>query len=87
MPPTAPTVPPALAVPPVPPTVIPTLPVTYADVACRKPRGKKPAAQQSAVTTTTPSSVATHSSHPVLLHHFVTSNPSLVEADNIANRE
>jgi hypothetical protein len=59
MPPAAPTVLPALAVPPVPPTVIPTLPVTYADVACRKPRGKKPAAQQSAVTTNMPSTVAT----------------------------
>jgi hypothetical protein len=56
--PAAPTVPPALAVPPVPPTVIPTLPVMYANVACRKPRGKRPAAQQSAATTNTPSTVA-----------------------------
>jgi hypothetical protein len=59
MPPAAPTVPPALAVPPVPPTVIPTLPVTYANVAHCKPRGKKPAAHQSAVTTNMPSTVAT----------------------------
>jgi hypothetical protein len=59
MPPAAPTVPPALAVPPVPPTVIPTLPVMYTNVAHHKPRGKKPAAQQSAATMNTSLTVAT----------------------------